>query len=120
MMSFALLGQSAVLQTLCRVESLNRNFDKSISTIKEAGATGEAYRKTILVRSGVVKPCGRPWKTIGRCRQSGQSPLSVSGCKLLPRLEDRRGEAESLTFAAEASLSRLNAEAGRERLSIGA
>ena len=42
MMSFALLGQSAVLQTLCRVESLNRNFDKSISTIKEAGAMGEA------------------------------------------------------------------------------
>ena len=29
-------GQSAVLQTLSRVESLNRNFDKSISAIKEA------------------------------------------------------------------------------------
>jgi len=60
-------AESAVLQTLSRVESLNRNFDKSISAIKEAVAN-------------------------------------------YIDMQDRRGEAESLTFAAEASLSRLNAE----------
>ena len=105
-----------MLQTLSRVETLNRNFDKSISSVKEAAAlhssavfegTWEAGREGFLTQ--------RPLQTTRTCRRSCKRQPAVDGCSLQLAcsfaLQDRRGEAEALTYAAEASLSRLNAEA---------
>ena len=68
--------QSAVLQTLSRVETLNRNYDKSISSIKEAGVARLCSSlRRVQSRS---RKMSRPLPTTARCRRRETFPLLLS------------------------------------------
>eukprot|EP00438_Fugacium_kawagutii_P012044 Skav218186 [mRNA] locus=scaffold5213:236505:243510:- [translate_table: standard] len=78
---FSLKYETAVLQTYCRVEALNQNFDKSIKCAKEAVVNYRDMKEKIL-----------------RFHLRKTDP------------KDARGEAEALAYQAEAALSKLNTE----------